>query len=117
MHGLKVALAIVMTVAGLGHFLAPRMYEAMMPRWLPAHRPLVLISGALEIILGLGLLFEQTQRTAAWALIALFIAVLPANVHMALNKVPLNGKPVPAWALWLRLPLQLVFIGWAYLFT
>ena len=117
MHALKIALAIAMTVAGLGHFGAPKVYEAMMPPWLPGHRALVLISGLFEIILGLGLMFEQTQRIAAWGLIALLIAIFPANVHMALNKVPLNGKPVPPWILWFRLPFQLVFIGWAYLFT
>lgn len=117
MHALKIALAIVMTVSGLGHLGAAKMYEAMMPPWVPAHRALVLISGVFEIVLGLGLLFDQTQRAAAWGLIALFIAVFPANVHMAINTLPLNGKPVPTWVLWFRLPFQLVFIGWAYLFA
>jgi uncharacterized membrane protein len=114
---LKWLLAIAVGLSGVMHFTSPRAYLAMMPKWLPAHRALVLISGFFEIAGAVGLVIPATQQLAAWGLIALFIAVLPANVNMAVNRLPLAGKPVPTWALWLRLPLQLVFIGWAWLFT
>jgi uncharacterized membrane protein len=114
---LKWVLAVVMVLAGVMHFRAPRGYARMMPKWLPAHGPLVLISGVAEVLGGLGLLVPQTQVLAAWGLIALFVAVFPANVNMAINKIPLGKTPLPTWVLWARLPLQLVFIAWAWAFT
>jgi len=114
---LKWLLAAAMVLSGVMHFTSSRTYEQMMPRWLPAHHALVLISGFCEVAGGVGLLIPATQMIAAWGLIALFVAIFPANVNMAVNHLPLGGKPVPGWALWLRLPLQLVFIGWAWLFT
>ena len=110
-------LAGVMVFAGVMHFVAPRGYVKIVPTWLPAPRALVAISGLFEILGGVGLLIPTTQRFAAWGLIALFIAVFPANVNMAVKGIPVGKKAIPAWALWARLPLQLVFIGWAWLFT
>jgi uncharacterized membrane protein len=115
--GLKWTLAVLMVLAGVMHFRAPRGYEQMMPAWLPAHRQLVLISGVFEVLGGVGLVVPQTQVFAAWGLIALFIAVFPANVNMAIHKIPLGKKVMPTWALWARLPAQAVFIAWAWAFT
>ena len=114
---LKWLLAAAMVLAGVNHFAKPRVYEKMMPMWLPAHKPLVLISGVFEILGGVGLLVPATQQLAAWGLIALFIAVFPANVNMAVHNLPLGRTPMPKWALWGRLPVQLVFIAWAWVFT
>jgi uncharacterized membrane protein len=105
---------VVMVVAGLNHFLDPDTYVAMMPDALPAHRALVYLSGVAEIAGGLGLALSATRTAAAWGLILLFIAVFPANLNMAINELPLGGHPVPAWAMWARLPFQLVFIAWAF---
>jgi uncharacterized membrane protein len=106
-----------MVFAGVMHFVAPATFVAIVPGYLPAPEVLVAVSGVAEILGGLGLIFPQTRRFAAWGLIALFIAVFPANVHMALNSIPLGDRPVPPAALWLRLPLQAVFILWAWAFT
>lgn len=114
---LKWLLAIVMTFAGVMHFVAPRGYVKIMPKFIPAPEAMVAISGVFEVLGGVGLLIPATQVYAAWGLIALFVAVFPANVNMAINKIPLGKKPIPTWALWARLPLQAVFIGWAWLFT
>lgn len=115
----RTALALVMITMGTLHFTHGATFASIMPDYLPWHLPLVYISGVFEILLGALLLFERTRVLAAWGLIALFIAVFPANVHMALHPdLPIAGLPEgfpkpPAWALWLRLPLQLVFIAWA----
>ena len=77
----------------------------------------MLISGFFEILGGAGLLVPPTRRAAAWGLIALYVAVFPANVNMALHDVPIEGRHFPAWALWLRLPLQGVLIAWAWWLT
>ena len=114
---LRWLLGAFMTLAGLNHFLSPGVYVGMMPAVLPAPLALVYVSGVAEMAGGIGLLFERTRRLAAWGLIALFVAVFPANLNMALNHLPLGAHSVPVWALWARLPLQLVLIAWAYLFT
>jgi uncharacterized membrane protein len=111
---LRWLLAIVMVAAGANHFISPAPYVAMMPVSLPWHLALVYVSGVAEIAGGLGLLVPRTRRAAAWGLIALLIAVFPANVNMAVNELPLGTTTVPTWALWARLPLQLVLIAWAY---
>ena len=106
-----------MVGAGVNHFVSPEAYLAMMPDVLPAKLALVYVSGVAEIAGGLGLIHPKTRRWAAWGLIALLVAVFPANVNMAVNELPLGTTEVPTWALWARLPLQLVLIAWAYAFT
>jgi uncharacterized membrane protein len=89
-----------------------------MPPYLPWHWELVYLSGAIEIALGLLLLVPATARLAAFCVIALLIAVFPANIHMAMANVqfdppPAMGQPTPLMN-WLRLPLQLVLVWWAW---
>lgn len=110
-------LTVFMVAAGANHFLSPGPYLGMMPPQLPAPLALVYVSGVAEIAGGLGLILPATRRLAAWGLIALFIAIFPANLNMAIHHLPLGDHPVPAWALWARLPLQLVLIAWAAMFT
>lgn len=116
---LRWLLTVFMVLAGVNHFLSPAPYLAMMPAELPhgSHLALVYVSGVAEILGGLGLILPATRRLAAWGLIALFVAILPANINMAWNHLPLGGNPIPAWMLWARLPLQLVLIAWAYWYT
>src|SRR5687767_5086203 len=73
---------LMFAVAGTLHFVFPRTYERIMPRWLPAHRALVYASGAAELIGAAGLLLAPLRPFAGWWLIALLVAVLPANVQM-----------------------------------
>ena len=102
-------------LAGTNHFLNPLFYKKIMPSWLLWHYPFIYISGAAEIVLGLLLLPAQTRKPAAWGIIILLVAVFPANVQMVLNY---REEQNPNWWLTvLRLPLQLVLIWWAYLFT
>lgn len=114
---LKYVLAAFMTFAGVMHFVAPKGFERIVPRGLPSPRGLVYVSGVFEILGGLGLMLPFSQRFAAWGLIALFIAVFPANVNMAVNDLPLGKTRLPRWAHWVRLPLQGVLIAWAWAYT
>jgi len=95
-------------VAGTLHFLRPRMYQRIMPDYLPAHRELVLASGAAEFIGGVGVLCRRTRPAARWWLIATLIAVFPANAHMALH--PARYPSLSPALLWARLPLQAILI-------
>jgi uncharacterized membrane protein len=110
-------LTIFMVLAGVNHFLSPAPYVGMMPAALPAPWALVYISGIAEILGGLGLIRRATRRHAAWWLIALFIAIFPANLNMAVNHLALGDHALPDWMLWARLPLQGVLIWWAAAFT
>ncbi|MCW1916298.1 DoxX family membrane protein [Luteolibacter sp. GHJ8] len=108
----RTILGIVFVLAGINHFRVPALYESMIPPYLPWPSALNLISGAAEILGGLGILVPAFRRPAAWGLIALLVAVFPANLHMALHGLP--GKDISPWILWLRLPFQAVFIYWVY---
>lgn len=104
-------LAALLGVAGVTHLAHPGPYVSIVPRVLPAPRALVYLSGVAELACALGLCFPRTRRPAGWATAALFVAVLPANVQMALDA----GGRSPAYvaAVWGRVPLQLPLILWA----
>ena len=102
-------------LGGVYHLVNPGFYLPMMPPYLPWHRELVFISGVAEIVLGIAVLIPSLRRRAALGIIALLIAVFPANLHIAMNDVPLAGATEGAgiWN-WVRLPFQAVFIAWAW---
>lgn len=109
------------SASGLLHLLHPSTFTPIVPDYLPAHRLLVLLSGAAELLCAGGLLWRRTRRPAGWASVALLVAVFPANVAMT----------VGAWRDWhagegsglylagtiVRLPLQLPLIWWAWRVT
>lgn len=109
-----VVLSAFFVLVGISHFLNPSFFEAIVPPWLPAPRLLVDLSGVFEVAGGIGILVPSLRKTARWGLIALLIAVFPANIHMALNPEQFADWGMPLWALYLRLPLQFVFIAWVF---
>lgn len=112
---LQLIFGIGMILAGVNHFLNPAFYLRMMPPVLPAHLFLIYLSGILQIVLGILFLIPKFTRLAAWGLIALLTAVFPANIYMSMN--PQLFPEFGSTALFLRLPFQIVLIGWAFWFT
>jgi uncharacterized membrane protein len=110
----RVGLALFFIVAGAAHFISPAPYLAIVPYYFPWPAAMVLLSGVAEILGGLGVCFCSTRRAAGWGLIALLIAVFPANIHAISTGVIIGGHSLPAWILWARLPFQLLFIAWVY---
>ena len=106
------ALAAFFVVAGANHFLNPDFYVRIMPPYLPAHLELVYLSGFFEVLGGLAVLVPRYRVLSGWGLILILLAIYPANIHMALN--PEMFPAVPAFALYARLPLQIVLIALAY---
>ncbi len=109
-------LAFAFAAVGITHFTNPDFFVAIVPPYLPAPLALVYISGFFEILGGLGLLVPKLRRLAGWGLIALMIAVYPANIHMAMN--PDQFPEMSPTALYVRLPIQFVMIAivwWAAL--
>jgi len=113
----RIILSVGFVLAGCVHLIAPQVYLKIVPPYLPAHLSIVYISGVAEILGGLGLLVASTRQAAAWGLIALLIAVLPANIYMATAHLDAPGIMGQSWAQWLRVPLQLPLIYWAWLYT
>src|SRR5262249_37252765 len=112
---MKYLFALIFIVAGMNHFRDPDFYLRIMPPYLPWPSALHLLAGFFEIVLGVMLLIPSYQRLGAWGLIALLIAVYPANIHMAVNHQLYPN--VPMIFHWIRLPLQFVLIALAWWFT
>lgn len=110
----KFVLALFMITAGIMHFVNPEFFLKVVPPYLPWHSELVSVSGVCEILLGILLLIPATSRPAAWGMIALLIAVFPANIYVYQNQHVLPAPPIVHL---LRLPLQGVLILWAYWHT
>ncbi|MGB3293466.1 MAG: hypothetical protein WBB01_10805 [Phormidesmis sp.] len=114
---LRNLLAVLMIAAGILHFVIPQPFIKIVPGLLPYPAALVYISGVFEIILGAGLFFPSVRWLSAWGLVALFIAVYPANLNMAFNHIKITGIPDSWWVHSIRLPFQFVLIAWAYWYT
>ncbi len=110
----RAVLATFFVGAGALHFLKPDGYEAVVVPGLPYPREIVFISGAAEILGGLGVLSKRARPWAGWWLVALLVAVFPSNVYMAISPEDIRGLSVPPELLWLRLPLQVVLIAWVW---
>src|ERR1700691_3740155 len=101
-----VVAAVLYIAAGSLHFIKPEPYLRIMPPYIPWHPAMVRVSGAFEILGGLGLLVPTTRRAAAWGLVALLIAVFPANLYMAMHPVEAGAAGIAPVLRWGRLPIQ-----------
>lgn len=108
-------MAAFYVLAGLNHFRDPGFYLPMMPSWVPAHGAMVALSGVAEVALGLGLLWPASRPWAAWGIVALLIAVFPANLQMFQDAD--KWTDMPRWGLAVRLPIQGLLIYWAWTLT
>jgi uncharacterized membrane protein len=110
-------LGVLMVSAGLYHFVNPEPYLMMMPDYLPGHEALVFISGVFEVLLGAALFVPKFRVLAGWGLIALLIAVWPANIYMASEGIQPPGMAMSPTVAWVRVAFQAVFIYWAWAIT
>jgi len=115
-------MGVFYAAAGVMHFVAPKAYTRVVSPQFPRPIALVYLSGIAEIFLGIGVLIRRTRQQSAWGIIALLIAVFPANVHMATNDVATDAAPdwaddITRAAMWVRLPLQGILILWAWWYT
>lgn len=99
-------------LAGVMHFVKPKAYMHIMPRYLTNQKALVYASGIAEILLGIGLCFDATRTSAIYGIIAMLIVFLLIHMHMLSGKNASAG--IPKWVLILRIPLQFVLMYWAW---
>lgn len=111
---LKILFGLFFVAAGIGHFRDTDFFLNIMPPYLPWHLAIVYFSGGAEIGLGIALVIPKTSRLAAWGLIALLVAVFPANIYVFQNQDLLPASPMLHL---LRLPMQGVMILWAWIYT
>ena len=100
---------------GVDHFVNPDFYLNIMPPSFPLHAEAVYISGFFEVVGGICLLIPRLRKIAGWGLVALLIAVYPANIYMAIT--PQAFPDIPVTLLYVRLAFQFVFFYWAYSVT
>jgi uncharacterized membrane protein len=114
----RLALAAFFSFTGTMHFVARRSFEAIVPPSIAERkREAVAISGVAEVAGGLAILHPASRRLGRWGLLALLLAVFPANVHMAVSPEQIKGldlNKLPRWALWARLPLQPLAMLWVW---
>ncbi len=111
-RGFRWLLAVALIVQGINHFIMDEGMIAMIPDYLPEPALLVYLSGIAEVLLGTLVFVPRLRALAGWGIIALLVAVFPANLEMALH--PGRWPAVPEVFLWIRLPFQLVFMLWAW---
>lgn len=111
------AAAFAFLITGASHFTNPARFLEMMPPFIPAHAEMVIISGAAEIAGALGLMMPATRRAAGIGLLALLVAIFPANVYVAMAGKTVQGMPSASWYYWVRLPFQFVYMVWIYRFA
>ena len=116
----NLAMCSMLCFTAIGHFLFSKGMSMIIPPFVPFKTSLVHLSGVLEIILALGLLFPSTRPYAGYLLILFFILISPANVYAATQHIDIEKGtftgPGTSY-LWFRIPLQLLFIGWVWYFT
>ncbi|WP_027067824.1 MauE/DoxX family redox-associated membrane protein [Maribacter sp. Hel_I_7] len=101
-------------IGGILHFIKPKVYLRIMPQYLPFHKPLVLLSGLAEIILGFGLFFKVTKDFSIYGIIAMLAVFLLVHFYMLSSEKA--GAGFPKWVLLLRLPLQFALMYWAFIY-
>jgi uncharacterized membrane protein len=108
-------MCLLYVIAGINHFVNSSFYMNIIPSWVPFHVAVNYISGLCEIIFGLLLIPISTRRIGAWLLIILLIAIFPANIQMTIDYCH-AGNP-KLWVTIVRLPIQIVLIWWAWVYT
>ena len=108
-------LGILLVLAGMNHFRKPKLYERIIPSYIPAASTMVLASGILEMVLGFMLMNRNSQAEAAWGIIIMLVLFIPVHIYMLQEKSA--AMKLPPWVLILRIPLQFALMYWAYLYT
>lgn len=107
-------MACMYVFAGSMHFVSPRVYLRIMPKYLPKPKALVFWSGVAEILLGISLFLPKTKNLAVWGIIVMLVLFL--TVHFYMLKGEKEAAGIPRWILILRIPLQFGLMYWAYIY-
>ena len=112
-----IPVSLLLIFAGIAHFFYTKVMVDMMPEIIPLKLELVYLTGILELIAAIGLLYKNTRKITGILLIVFLLAILPANISGSLKRIPIGGMDKGASYLWFRIPMQFFFIGWIYYFS
>ena len=116
----RIAMSVMLIFTTIGHFVFVKGMSMMMPAFIPFKKQIVYLTGIIEAVAAIGLLIPRVQILTAWLLIIFFILILPANINAAINKIDYQKGTTDGSDtnyLWFRIPLQILFITWVYLFA
>jgi uncharacterized membrane protein len=116
----NVAMAVMLVFTAIGHFVFKEGMGKMLPEKVPLKSIIILTTGFLEMLFGIGLLIDPIRQIAAWILIVFFILILPSNIYAASRKLNIEKGTYDGPGLkylWFRVPLQLFFIVWIAYFS
>ncbi len=108
-------IGILFVLAGMNHFRKPKLYERIIPPYIPAPATVALLSGILEMALGFMIMNKNSQEIAGWGIIIMLLLFLPTHIHMLQNENA--ALKIPKWLLILRIPMQFALMYWAFLYT
>lgn len=108
-------MGVLYVIAGMNHFRKPKVYERIIPPYIPGHSTVVMLSGIAEMILGFMVMNKNSQETAGWGILIMLLLFLPIHIYMLQSESA--SMKLPKWLLILRLPLQFVLMYWAFLYT
>ena len=115
----RIAMSVMLIFTTIGHFVFIQGMTMMMPDFMPFKKEIVYLTGVIEFAAAIGLLIPAIERLTAWLLILFFILILPANINAAIKKIDYQKGTTSGNGLnylWFRIPLQIFFIAWVYLF-
>ena len=107
------SMSCILCLAGFAHFVFPEIFLPAMPPYLPVHLELIYLTGALELIFAIGIFIRKTRKISATLLMLYFIAILPAHIHVSINRIEMFGI-TNKFLLWTRTVFQSFFIYWAW---
>jgi uncharacterized membrane protein len=113
----KVGVSVLLLITASGHFLQGEAMAEMLPSFVPFRLPIIYITGVFEFLGAIGIWIPALERLTGACLILMLIGVLPSNVYAALNYVPFGGHEIGPGYLLVRVPFQLLLIGWIYYAT
>lgn len=113
----RAGLVLLFAFTGLGHFFKTDEMAQMLPPWTPVRTAVVYTSGVFELAAAVALLVPSLARPTGWVLILFLIAILPSNIYAAIERVPFGGHEAGPAYLWVRVPFQMLLVGWIYWFA
>ena len=113
----RIGILSVFVFTSIGHFVKTKEMSRMLPPWTPKRALLIYVTGAFELLAGIGVLIPSLSSSAGVVLCLFLVAVLPSNIYAAFQRVDFGGHGMGPKYLFIRVPLQLFLIGWVYWFV
>jgi uncharacterized membrane protein len=116
----RIAMSAMLIFTAVAHFTFTKGMAMMLPDFIPYKIEIIYLTGIIEIAAAIGLFIPGFRVVTGWLLIAFFVMILPANIYAAIKQVDIEKGTFDGNGLsylWLRIPMQVLFIVWTYFST